>query len=37
MLDVSRLLKEVGEAPASVAATLADDDAEENELKETVP
>jgi predicted thioredoxin/glutaredoxin len=37
VLAVSGLLKEVGEALASVAATLADGSVEENELKETVP
>jgi len=37
IVAVSRLLKEVGEAVESIAATLADGVVEENELKETVP
>jgi hypothetical protein len=37
IVAVSHLLKEVGEAVESIAATLADGIVEESELKETVP
>lgn len=37
ILAVSALLREVGEALESVAATLADGNVEESELRETVP
>jgi hypothetical protein len=37
ILAISSLLKEVGEALESVAATLADGNVEESELQETVP
>ncbi len=37
LLAVSSLLREVGEALESVAATLADGNVEESELRETVP